>query len=160
MYNDTRCKESTCGCSSSGRAPPCQGGGSEFEPRHPLQKKFRPSPKDGLNFFRRKNEARKEKLRSNRKHPVDVFGSLCACRRTGRCDKRASLVGTMSACYVPSELGTSAALIVPPLRKKSRSAHLFVCKRTHDGSLSLPTFCGYEEVGLSVRGESLLYQMN
>ena len=28
-----------CGCSSSGRAPPCQGGGSEFEPRHPLQTK-------------------------------------------------------------------------------------------------------------------------
>ncbi len=26
------------GCSSSGRAPPCQGGGSEFEPRHPLHK--------------------------------------------------------------------------------------------------------------------------
>ncbi len=28
----------SCGCSSSGRAPPCQGGGSEFEPRHPLHK--------------------------------------------------------------------------------------------------------------------------
>ena len=27
------------GFSSSGRAPPCQGGGSEFEPRNPLQKK-------------------------------------------------------------------------------------------------------------------------
>ena len=27
-----------CGHSSSGRAPPCQGGGSEFEPRCPLQK--------------------------------------------------------------------------------------------------------------------------
>ena len=26
------------GRSSSGRAPPCQGGGSEFEPRRPLQK--------------------------------------------------------------------------------------------------------------------------
>ena len=26
-----------CGRSSSGRAPPCQGGGSEFEPRNPLQ---------------------------------------------------------------------------------------------------------------------------
>ena len=25
-----------CGFSSSGRAPPCQGGGSEFEPRNPL----------------------------------------------------------------------------------------------------------------------------
>ncbi len=28
-----------CGFSSSGRAPPCQGGGSEFEPRNPLHKK-------------------------------------------------------------------------------------------------------------------------
>ena len=28
---------SLCGHSSSGRAPPCQGGGSEFEPRCPLQ---------------------------------------------------------------------------------------------------------------------------
>ena len=28
----------TRGFSSSGRAPPCQGGGSEFEPRCPLQK--------------------------------------------------------------------------------------------------------------------------
>ena len=28
-----------CGLSSSGRAPPCQGGGSEFEPRSPLQSK-------------------------------------------------------------------------------------------------------------------------
>ena len=28
-----------------------------------------------------------------------------------------------------------------PLRKKSRSAHLFGCKRPHDGSLSLPPFC-------------------
>ena len=27
-----------CGFSSFGRAPPCQGGGSEFEPRNPLQK--------------------------------------------------------------------------------------------------------------------------
>ena len=33
-----------CGCSSSGRAPPCQGGGSEFEPRHPLQKEIRNAP--------------------------------------------------------------------------------------------------------------------
>ena len=27
-----------CGRSSSGRAPPCQGGGSEFEPRRPLHR--------------------------------------------------------------------------------------------------------------------------
>ena len=31
--------QATCECSSSGRAPPCQGGGSEFEPRHSLQKR-------------------------------------------------------------------------------------------------------------------------
>ena len=30
-------RDKKCGCSSSGRAPPCQGGGSEFEPRQPLQ---------------------------------------------------------------------------------------------------------------------------
>ena len=29
--------QAICECSSSGRAPPCQGGGSEFEPRHSLQ---------------------------------------------------------------------------------------------------------------------------
>ena len=37
MYNLT----CTCGCSSPGRAQPCQGWGSEFEPRHPLHKKER-----------------------------------------------------------------------------------------------------------------------
>ena len=39
-----------CGCSSSGRAPPCQGGGSEFEPRHPLQSKAERSGLDVLLF--------------------------------------------------------------------------------------------------------------
>lgn len=29
------------------------------------------------------------------------------------------------------------------LRKKSYSARLFACKRTHNGSQSLPTFCEY-----------------
>ena len=31
------CPSQNCGCSSVGRAPPCQGGRREFEPRHPLQ---------------------------------------------------------------------------------------------------------------------------
>ena len=34
----------TCGHSSSGRAPPCQGGGSEFEPRCPPQRRKKPAP--------------------------------------------------------------------------------------------------------------------
>ena len=39
-HPDRQCtlqKVHSCGFSSSGRAPPCQGGGSEFEPRNPLQ---------------------------------------------------------------------------------------------------------------------------
>src|SRR5207248_2652121 len=31
------CPSQNCGCSSVGRAPPCQGGRREFEPRHPLR---------------------------------------------------------------------------------------------------------------------------
>ena len=42
----------------------------------------------------------------------------------------------------------SARSLAPPFRKKSRSAHLFGCKRPHDGSLSLPTFCEFERVQL------------
>ena len=38
-----------CGRSSSGRARPCQGRGSEFEPRRPLQK--RKSHPSGWDFF-------------------------------------------------------------------------------------------------------------
>src|SRR6478672_907461 len=32
------CPSQNCGCSSVGRAPPCQGGRREFEPRHPLSR--------------------------------------------------------------------------------------------------------------------------
>ena len=42
-----------CGCSSSGRAPPCQGGGSEFEPRQPLQKIKHRLSVDAFSFIRR-----------------------------------------------------------------------------------------------------------
>ena len=42
-----------CGCSSSGRAPPCQGGGSEFEPRQPLQNKKHRLSVDAFCFIRR-----------------------------------------------------------------------------------------------------------
>ena len=47
-----------CGFSSSGRAPPCQGGGSEFEPRNPLHFYFRAAKNVGFadnNKIRRGN---------------------------------------------------------------------------------------------------------
>ena len=67
--------------------------------------------------------------------------------------------GTRGGCIffvVPYHVGAKSALLrlifcknkpsarslAPPFRKKSRSAHLFGCKRPHDGFGSLPTFCG------------------
>ena len=35
-----------------------------------------------------------------------------------------------------------ALSVAPPLRKRSRQAHLLGCKRPRDGEPSLPTFCG------------------
>ncbi len=55
MYN-IPCKNEICGCSSSGRAPPCQGGGSEFQPRHPLQKKSVPIAGADFFCFNKKNQ--------------------------------------------------------------------------------------------------------
>ena len=40
------------------------------------------------------------------------------------------------------QIAASSCCVAPPFRKRSRSAHLFACKRAHNGSLSLPTFCG------------------
>ena len=40
------------------------------------------------------------------------------------------------------QIAASPCCVAPPFRKRSRSAHLFACKRAHNGSLSLPTFCG------------------
>jgi hypothetical protein len=45
-----------------------------------------------------------------------------------------------------SLLEKSAGALTPLLlllRKRSRSACLFGCKRPHDSTLSLPTFCGF-----------------
>ena len=53
-----RMQPDICGCSSSGRAPPCQGGGSEFEPRQPLQKQ-KTCPLDRFFAFGNGSEARK-----------------------------------------------------------------------------------------------------
>jgi len=71
--------------------------------------------------------------------------------------------GTQGSCVffvVPYHVGAKSALLrlifcknkpsarslAPPFRKKSRSAHLFGCKRPHNGSLSLPTFCELREL--------------
>ena len=44
--------------------------------------------------------------------------------------------------FIRYENRRCAHAAAPPFRKRSRSAHLFACKRAHHGALSLPTFCG------------------
>ena len=63
-----------CGLSSSGRAPPCQGGGSEFEPRRPLhctkdllQNSF------GANFLWRHSQAVRQRT-ANPRFPGPIPG--------------------------------------------------------------------------------------
>ena len=36
--------------------------------------------------------------------------------------------------------------VSPPFRKKSRLLRLFACKRPHNASEALPTFCGFESI--------------
>lgn len=36
--------------------------------------------------------------------------------------------------------------VAPPFRKKSRSLRLFACKRAHNISAALPTFCGFSSI--------------
>ena len=43
-----------------------------------------------------------------------------------------------------------------PFRKKSRLLRLFVCKRTHDASAALPTFCGFKSSSTFCAGIFLL----
>ena len=74
-----------CGCSSSGRAPPCQGGGGGFEPRNPLQNRTRSFVSDF--YSRRHSQAVRQRSakplfpssilggasRKQKAHPVDVL---------------------------------------------------------------------------------------
>lgn len=44
----------------------------------------------------------------------------------------------------------SYRFVIPPLRKKSRSARLFGCKRPHHGSLSHQLFAGLRLAALEI----------
>ena len=48
---------------------------------------------------------------------------------------------------IPSHLAGdfSYHFVIPPFRKKSRLLRLCPCKRGHDASAALPTFCGMRE---------------
>ena len=72
-----------CGRSSSGRARPCQGRGSEFEPRRPLQK-ITPSHQGGV-FLVKSGRGSKGHERSEKNMPVACFGArVRVAARQGR----------------------------------------------------------------------------
>src|SRR5205814_9919586 len=58
------CPSQNCGCSSVGRAPPCQGGRREFEPRHPLQPSLEKQQTEGIENVFDANEGRRLRSRS------------------------------------------------------------------------------------------------
>ena len=47
--------------------------------------------------------------------------------------------------------------VAPPFRKKSRSLRLFACKRAHNISAALPTFCGFSSISEFCGGIFLLH---
>ena len=69
MYN-TFCK---CGFSSSGRASPCQGEGSEFESRNPLQK-WKQYPKGAVFIFAERSRLEQGNPQGSNS-PVDCCGA-------------------------------------------------------------------------------------
>ena len=108
-----------CGCSSSGRAPPCQGGGSEFEPRQPLQIKghrchsvlfFWPQHTRFLHLHEIRGRGPRESLRILR--GVDASSSLVSRSKSKGTDvircfsfARSTLA---SSTFIKSEVGVPA----------------------------------------------------
>ena len=79
----------------------------------------------------------------------NVNFNLCIVRPSN-----AHLVVTDCASLAAAFLAANAHSVVPPLVKKSRSARLFAYKCAHNASLSLPTFCRFRRLGLSLVGNA------
>ena|GEM_PF-5869572 len=100
-YNNTI----VCGFSSSGRAPPCQGGGSEFESRNPLQQKAQ-----GISPC------------------AFLFVVSLRKTRTGQSDRVATVQGTvaMPACVPVRAEAHRASLVIRSNKKARLFALLFL----------------------------------
>ena len=140
-----------CRCSSSGRAPPCQGGGSEFEPRHLLQKKKETGHMSCLFLFL--DSVTTTKRRTSRGCPASVCrktfpaGSLAEFRRpqATESDQNSSFPGT---CASEMTLLMAGGATIsqeiesrPPcslLSKKALVPFSTVSRRTSQGC---PAFC-------------------
>ena len=80
---DWRCKPWICGFSSSGRAPPCQGGGSEFEPRKPLHFSRKFSSAGRASALQAEGQ-RFEPVNFHHRGPVVQLVRTLACHARGR----------------------------------------------------------------------------
>ena len=91
--------------------------------------------------------------------PLRWARSWFSCYNSGylfcqRFPRRSKLCIACSDFLQKSERAHAAA---PPFRKRSRSARLLGCKRPRDGSLSLPTFCGFEGSNPSDKNENISF---
>ena len=115
-----------CGCSSSGRAPPCQGGGSEFEPRQPLQKTKHRLSVDAFCFIRRIFLPRASIFSSIRQHRFTISPVPASLMQKARiCPIEGFLAAFGSpGVSVPTDRGIAA---VWRRRQKGTGHHMVSC---------------------------------
>ncbi len=108
-------------------------------------KKAKSVQRDTFCFFRLNGSDGRRTLVPE-KQGVSEANGLFRCGLYARIDsRRLHRVGMDSSSIPIFLLKIVISAVIPPLRKKARSAHLFACKRAHVGSLPLPPFCGLEK---------------
>ena len=124
-----------CGRSSSGRARPCQGRGSEFEPRRPLQK-ITPSQQGGVFCIYRPARGSNRARAKREKHAGGMFWCPRACG--GPAGPPASLVARSKKKHHPE--GWCFFCIYRPARGSNRAR---AKREKHAGGMFwCPRACG------------------
>ena len=133
------CSSQNCGCSSVGRAPPCQGGRREFEPRHPLQPSLVTQCKRRLERVRRSfSEAKPYKLR--------LAGQSCnALRLPVYLWRRTAEMHWLKAHEDRLQAHAHGELVIVRRPARKRLELEIVCRSRSDSSTLLKEFSGHIE---------------
>ncbi len=109
-------KESArCRCSSSGRAPPCQGGGSEFEPRHLLhvRKYIQKRTVPLFSIWRHSQAVRQSSAKAL--FPSSILGG--ASKKRSTCKAGASFFGYLGNLKCSGQVNCPCAKVLPAAKR-------------------------------------------
>ena len=98
------CGGPKCECSSSGRAPPCQGGGSEFEPRHSLQTSIRSKESFAPYFIRCHSQVVRQSSAKAPRPSSNLGGTSTSSRTAYRSRRRFLFPSKRHRSFTPSLL--------------------------------------------------------